>query len=172
NGLRIGGNTLGAVACRAGLRLGLDLIRRKRRRDANNDSQNHPNKACGHERSLPPHIVAGCRGFHQESLMRARLMLTLAATAAAMVFPPVVQIARAESPTVLTGTVSSEAEGKMEGVVVTAQAQKSIVRVSVTTDAQGRYSFPQSHLKPGRYALSTRAVGYDIESPVTATVGD
>jgi len=104
--------------------------------------------------------------------MRANLMLTLVATAAAMVFPPAVQTVRAESPTVLTGTVSAEAEGKMEGVVVTAQAPKSIVRVSVTTDAQGRYSFPQSHLKPGRYALSIRAVGYDIESPVTATVGD
>jgi len=99
--------------------------------------------------------------------MRANLMLTLAAAAAAMV----VHTARAESPTVLTGTVSSEAEGKMEGVLVTAQAPKSIVRVSVTTDAQGRYAFPQSHLKPGRYELSIRAVGYDIESPVTATVG-
>ena len=96
--------------------------------------------------------------------MRASLMLTLA-----LVFPLLVH---AESPTVLTGTVSSEAEGKMEGVLVTAQAPKSIVRVSVTTDAQGRYSFPQSHLKPGRYELSIRAVGYDIESPVTATVGD
>src|SRR5437868_2500015 len=123
-------------------------------------------------RSLPRHIVAGCRSFHQENLMRARLMLTLAATASAMVFPPLVQTALAESPTVLTGTVSSEVEGKMEGVVVTAQAPKSIVRVSVTTDAQGRYSFPQSHLKPGQYALSIRAVGYDIESPVAATVGD
>src|SRR5947208_2975903 len=62
-------------------------------------------------RSLPPRIVAGCRRFHQESLMRARLMLTLAATAGAMVFPLLVQTALAESPTVLTGAVSSEAEG-------------------------------------------------------------
>jgi virginiamycin B lyase len=104
--------------------------------------------------------------------MRAKLMLTLVATAAAMAFPPISNAARNGSDSALTGIVSSEAEGKMEGVVVTARRAKSIVQVSVTTDAEGRYSFPRSHLQPGQYALSTRAVGYDIASPVTATVGD
>jgi len=60
----------------------------------------------------------------------------------------------------------------MEGVVVTARQAKSIVQVSVTTDAQGRYSFPQDRLRPGEYTLSTRAVGYDIAGPVKATVSD
>src|SRR5205085_11751567 len=59
-----------------------------------------------------------------------------------------------------------------EGVVVTARSPKSIVQVSVTSDADGRYSFPRSHLQPGEYTLSTRAVGYDIASPVTAMVAD
>lgn len=104
--------------------------------------------------------------------MRARLMLTLAAAATAMAFPPASHFARAQGDSALTGVVSSEAEGKMEGVVVTAQRVKSIVRVSVTTDAEGRYSFPRSHLQPGQYTLSTRAVGYDLDSPATATVGD
>jgi streptogramin lyase len=102
--------------------------------------------------------------------MRARLVLTLAAIAAAMVFPPAIVAVRAESQPALTGTVSSAAEGKMEGVVVTAHRPGHIVEVSVTTDAQGRYTFPRSHLEPGVYALAIRAVGYDIDSPAKATV--
>src|SRR5467141_4352638 len=101
--------------------------------------------------------------------MRANLMLTLAATASAMVFLPVIDAVRAEGQAALTGIVSS-AEGKMEGVVVTARRAKSIVQVSVTTDADGRYSFPRNRLEPGEYTLSIRAVGYDIESPTKATV--
>jgi len=104
--------------------------------------------------------------------MRAKLMLTLVATAAAMAFPPLSNAAGTNGDAALTGIVSSEAEGKMEGVVVTAQRTGSIVRVSVTTDADGRYSFPRSHVKPGQYTLSTRAVGYDIDKPATATVAD
>ena len=102
--------------------------------------------------------------------MRAKLMLTLAATAAAMVFPPLSSPVRAEGGAALAGVVSSEAEGKMEGVVVTAHQSGSIVQVSVTTDAQGRYSFPRSHLKPGEYTLAIRAVGYDLDYPGKATV--
>jgi streptogramin lyase len=102
--------------------------------------------------------------------MRAKLMLALAATAAAMVFPPVVDAAQAEGQAALTGIVSSEAEGKMEGVVVTAYRRGSIVQISVTTDAEGRYSFPRNRLEPGEYALAIRAVGYDIDSPAKAIV--
>jgi len=102
--------------------------------------------------------------------MRANLMLTLAATAAAMVLPAVSDAVRAEGQAALTGIVSSEAEGKMEGVVVTARRPGSIVQVSVTTDAEGRYSFPRHRLQPGEYTLSIRAVGYDIDSPSKATV--
>ena len=100
--------------------------------------------------------------------MRARLMSMFVATATAMAFAP---ISNADDAA-LTGIVSSQAEGKMEGVVVTAHRAGSIVQVSVTTDAQGRYSFPRSHLQPGQYTLSTRAVGYDMDSPATATVAN
>src|SRR5258706_16290288 len=101
--------------------------------------------------------------------MRAKLMLTLAVTAV-MAFPPTIVAVRAEVPAALTGIVSSDAEGKMEGVVVTARRAKSIVQVSVTTDADGRYSFPRDRLEYGDYTLSIRAVGYDLDSPVKATV--
>src|SRR5262245_36380774 len=100
--------------------------------------------------------------------MRAKLMLALVTAAAAMILSPAVYAADAQPA--LTGTVSSEAEWKMEGVVVTAHQAGSIVQVSVTTNAEGRYSFPRTHLKPGEYILAIRAVGYDLDFPGKATV--
>ena len=75
-----------------------------------------------------------------------------------------------QAPAALTGVVSSAAEGAMEGVVVTAHKDGSIVAVSVTTDAQGRYAFPENRLEPGHYNLAIRAVGYDISAPAAADV--
>jgi virginiamycin B lyase len=74
------------------------------------------------------------------------------------------------APPALTGQVSSEAEGAMEGVVVTAHQDGSIVSVSVTTDARGRYAFPESKLAPGAYKITIRAVGYDLSMPATADI--
>ncbi len=102
--------------------------------------------------------------------MRSQLMLSLIASAAVMLFAPTIQKVWAQDQTALTGTVSSEAEGNMEGVVVTARKPGSIVQVSVTTDAQGRYTFPENRLEPGEYAISIRAVGYDIGAPTKAVV--
>jgi streptogramin lyase len=102
--------------------------------------------------------------------MRSKLMLSLAGSAALMLFHPTLQSALAQDQPVLTGIVSSEAEGNMEGVVVSAKKPDSIVKVSVTTDAQGRYSFPENRLEPGEYSISIRAVGYDIDSQTKATV--
>src|SRR6202451_832943 len=75
-----------------------------------------------------------------------------------------------QAPAALTGVVSSQAEGAMEGVVVTAHKDGSIVSVSVTTDAQGHYAFPENRLEPGHYNLAIRAVGYDISAPAAADV--
>ena len=102
--------------------------------------------------------------------MRSKLMLSFAASAAVMLFHPTVQTVWAQGQAALTGVVSSEAEGNMEGVVVTAKKPGSIVEVSVTTDEQGRYTFPEGRLSPGEYTLSIRAVGYDISAPTKAAV--
>jgi streptogramin lyase len=77
---------------------------------------------------------------------------------------------KSAAPAAITGTVSSAAEGPMEGVVVTAHKNASIVSISVSTDAQGRYSFPESRLEPGHYDLAIRAVGYDMSAPASADV--
>src|SRR5258708_27845243 len=102
--------------------------------------------------------------------MRTNLMLSMTAVLAVILSQGVPHQAWAGPGTALTGQVSSAEEGKMEGVVVSAKKIGSTVMTSVTTDAQGRYTFPESRLEPGQYALAIRAVGYDIGAPTTATV--
>ena len=63
----------------------------------------------------------------------------------------------------LSGIVSSQQEGQMEGVVVNARRAGANFTVSVASDAQGKYSFPRTHLEPGTYTLTIRAVGYDLD---------
>jgi streptogramin lyase len=70
----------------------------------------------------------------------------------------------------LTGRVTSEKEGPMEGVLVTARKDGSSISVTIATDASGTYSFLPSRLEPGRYTLRIRAVGYDLGSPGAVTV--
>ena len=72
----------------------------------------------------------------------------------------------------LSGQVTSDAEGAMEGVVVSAKKPGSTVTVSVISDAQGRYSFPADRLPAGKYNISIRAAGYDLSAPTTADVAD
>src|ERR1700747_937569 len=78
-------------------------------------------------------------------------------------------MAQNHRPAALTGTVSSAQEGKMEGVVVSAKQPGSTIMVSVSTNAQGMYSFPQDRLTPGAYDIPHRAIGYTLK-PTTATV--
>ena len=100
--------------------------------------------------------------------MKSPYLLGISALALVLAIPATVLADQA--PAALTGVVSSAAEGAMEGVVVTAHKDGSIVSVSVTTDAQGRYSFPENRLEPGHYTLAIRAVGYDISAPAAADV--
>jgi virginiamycin B lyase len=70
----------------------------------------------------------------------------------------------------LSGQVSSAEEGVMEGVLVSAKKDGSNIRITVVTDAQGRYSFPAAKLEPGHYQISIRAVGYDLDGDGDAAV--
>lgn len=97
-------------------------------------------------------------------------MLGVAAVAVVLSPAAAAFAAPGQPPAALAGTVSSDAEGAMQGVVVTAHENGSIVSVSVTTDAQGRYAFPESRLRPGHYTLAIRAVGYDLGAPAAADV--
>jgi virginiamycin B lyase len=70
----------------------------------------------------------------------------------------------------LSGRVSSVEEGPMEGVLVSVKRAGSTMTITVVSDQQGRYRFPASKLAPGQYALSIRAVGYDLGDPSTVEV--
>jgi streptogramin lyase len=69
-------------------------------------------------------------------------------------------VVKTEAPVALTGTVTSQAEGAMEGVAVIAQRSDSTIMISVMTDAHGRYSFPMDRLGAGKYRVTIRAAGY------------
>jgi len=78
--------------------------------------------------------------------------------------------AGAAAQAALGGKVSSAEEGAMEGVLVSAKKAGSTVTITVVSDKEGRYGFPAAKLEPGRYAISIRAVGYDLEGPGAAEV--
>src|SRR5216683_1241646 len=103
--------------------------------------------------------------------MRARLLLLMFAAVAVVVcfkISPHRAFAEGQAPAALTGQVTSDEEGPMEGVVVSAKLDGSTISVSVMSDKQGRYSFPANRLEPGHYKLKIRAVGYDLDATGTA----
>jgi len=90
----------------------------------------------------------------------------------AVVFCAAVDSGRAQTSTsaALAGQVSSQEEGNMEGVLVTARRDGAKFTVTVVSDAQGRYSFPANRLEPGQYSVRIRAVGYELPNPGPVTV--
>ena len=72
----------------------------------------------------------------------------------------------------LTGIVSSDAEGPMEGVLVSAKGLGSTITVTVISDSQWHYSFPAGRLEPGKYRLAIRAAGYELNDPGLVEVAE
>ena len=103
--------------------------------------------------------------------MRTRLFFLIAA--GSLVFavfqaaPKPARAAEGQAPTALSGQVTSQEEGPMEGVVVSAKKDGSTITVSVISDNKGRYSFPANRLDPGHYTLKIRAVGYVLDAPAS-----
>ena len=105
--------------------------------------------------------------------MRLRFLLCLAIAGCAIVLPQTrINLVHAQAglQAAITGRVSSAADGPLEGVLVSARKSGSTITITVVTDEQGRYRFPQSRLEPGQYALRIRAAGYDLEGPDTVDV--
>jgi streptogramin lyase len=70
----------------------------------------------------------------------------------------------------LTGQVTSLQEGAMEGVVVSAKKDGSTIAISVISDAAGNFTFPDAKLELGKYTLSIRAIGFELDGPKTVDV--
>src|SRR6266850_147044 len=80
------------------------------------------------------------------------------------------QDALAQSSAALTGVVSSQEEGNMEGGLVNAKKEGSTITITVVTDEKGNYSFPADRLAPGKYTISIRAAGYALVGPKATEV--
>ena len=131
--------------------------------------------------------------------MKSILSFGVTAALVAGLFPIALSAADAgnQKPAAIAGRVASGSDGAMEGVVVTARAAgateaadcggnaaepaaasapiecklgRSIVSVSVVSDAKGDFRFPADRLPPGRYTLAIRAVGYVLAAPAGAQV--
>jgi streptogramin lyase len=89
----------------------------------------------------------------------------------ALVAAAIARTAAQSASPALTGVVSSQEEGTMEGVLVSAKRTDSSVTVTVVSDATGRYSFPRDRLEAGTYSIRIRAAGYELDAAGTATVG-
>jgi streptogramin lyase len=104
--------------------------------------------------------------------MSRRTVSTLALIALAVLFVGSRPLLRAQAPAAaaLAGRVTSMEEGAMEGVYVSAKMTGSTITVSVMSDGQGAYAFPRARLAPGTYAVTIRAVGYELDPPGAVTV--
>src|SRR5436190_22301966 len=100
--------------------------------------------------------------------MRLGFLWFLASIGAALL-PAGSASAQAQSAA-LTGQVSSADESAMEGVLVSAKKAGSAITVTVVSNGQGRYAFPEDRLEPGSYTISIRAIGYRLDGPKTAEV--
>jgi virginiamycin B lyase len=73
----------------------------------------------------------------------------------------------------MTGIVSSDSDGRVEGVVVSAKKVGGKITVSVVSDHEGRYAFPPGRLTNGKYDVRIRATGYEAaNSKLAVTVKD
>ena len=82
------------------------------------------------------------------------------------------QQAAAPADAVLTGTVGSTTEPRMEGVLVSAKRDGTTKITTVVSNAEGVYSFPRGRLEPGRYNVSIRAAGYVLPGASAARAVD
>ena len=103
-------------------------------------------------------------------MRRQGLSVALVAAMAVTTYQVMVRSVSAQGGAALSGTVTSQEEGKMEGVVVSARRDGGNSTVSVVSDKSGKYTFPRTHLEPGTYKVTTRAVGYDLADPGAVTV--
>jgi len=107
--------------------------------------------------------------------MRKAKLVVLIVAATALVGAASMKVTHAAEGTgsaALTGIVSSQADGPMEGVLVGAKRDGSTISTWVVSNAQGQYSFPRDRMEAGRYTISIRAVGYEVPATSVDVKGD
>ena len=105
-------------------------------------------------------VAAGC----QQEAAQSESAASAAPRQAAQAQGPVISDDAVQSAA-LTGIVSSEQEGAMGGVLVSAKREGSTIKTTVVTDPMGRYAFPADRLEAGNYMVEIRAVGHQLQGP-------
>src|SRR5262245_58180841 len=105
-----------------------------------------------------------CRS-HPMTKRPIALRAAAAAVVAWLLMPAGPAAAQAAPPPALSGKITSDREGPMEGVLVSAKKSGSTITVTVVSDAKGDYAFPAGRLGSGSYKLTVRASGYALEGP-------
>src|ERR1044072_7693733 len=100
--------------------------------------------------------------MHKRSLLQA---VALGATVVVMSSSSL--LAQSGNQVALSGKLTSAEEGAMEGVLISAKKDGGTITITVVSDASGQFSFPASKLAPGKYTLSIRAMGYDLQGSQT-----
>ncbi|MEA3134853.1 MAG: hypothetical protein QOG17_2699, partial [Gammaproteobacteria bacterium] len=95
--------------------------------------------------------------------MNSSKVWLLAGTSLAAVLLHIDLPVQAQTAVALSGKVTSAQELVMEGVIVSAKMDGSTKTISVVTNEKGEYSFPAAKLEPGKYNISIRAAGYDLD---------
>jgi len=113
--------------------------------------------------------TGGLCATREDKTMPLRKFFVLACVASFLIaLCPLPSPAQSSSP--LSGTVSSDAEGPMEGVLVKAKPVGGTITTTVVSDEHGHYAFPAGRLKPGDYKLTIRATGFDAPA-ADVTIG-
>ena len=81
-------------------------------------------------------------------------------------------IAQGETPAALTGKMISDAEGAMEGVVVSAKKAGSDRHRQRHQRRKRELSLPRQPAGRGKIFVKIRAIGYDLTAPASADVAD
>jgi virginiamycin B lyase len=99
------------------------------------------------------------RGMHCFARATVLAVLCLAGTAYAQT-----------AATQLGGQVSSDQEGAMQGVLVSARAKGSSITHTVVSAEGGHFRFPAGLLAAGHHEIAIRAVGYELDGPASVDI--
>src|ERR1700690_3018768 len=92
------------------------------------------------------------RGFTRAAGMQTMAAFSLLLGLVGLILPVTrVALAQNQDQDALRGTTTSQEEGAMEGVVVSARKDGSTITVSVISGKQGHFAFPADRLTPGHY---------------------
>jgi streptogramin lyase len=107
-------------------------------------------------------LIKGDKTMNKAAICKAWPVLAIACTFF-LNTPAAAATAKSDAPA-LQGEVSSTREGKMEGVVISAQKRGTPITISVISDDKGRFQFPRAKLSAGDYDVRVRAIGFDAVS--------